>query len=408
MQVTNMIDKIGVHIEITSNCNSRCLDCGRFVKGTDVINPYVSAGSSGNMSFETFKNSFDQKILQNMRYVNFTGTYGEATMHPSFLEFLIWLADSVDAEREIREKNGHEPTIQFMIETNGGTRDVKYWSQLSEIVASRFHKTSRIIFGIDGIDDDTHQKYRRGIDFNRCIEHAKACINNGVRTEWSMIEFSHNEHQFDDAERLANKLGFWKFKKRRSRLRNVIGNTATEIENVQQKKKNISTDNISISSTQSKLFNQVKKQSDSVGFFWDNRIPEYINETKIECEWKNKKQISIDYTGRVWQCCYFSTFYHSPVEFNQQEFSKKIDFSEKTRDYENLAYYENNYDENWNNINTNTLSKILEHRFFINDLPDSFGNKTDSDKNPRIYRCAKHCGDKNRKIDSMLNNTKKE
>ena len=28
----------GIHIEITSGCNSRCLDCGRFVRGTDILN----------------------------------------------------------------------------------------------------------------------------------------------------------------------------------------------------------------------------------------------------------------------------------------------------------------------------------------------------------------------------------
>ena len=37
----------GIHLELTSNCNSRCLDCGRYVKGTDEINPFVQIGSAG-------------------------------------------------------------------------------------------------------------------------------------------------------------------------------------------------------------------------------------------------------------------------------------------------------------------------------------------------------------------------
>ena len=28
---------LGIHLEISCNCNSKCLDCGRYVKGTDIV-----------------------------------------------------------------------------------------------------------------------------------------------------------------------------------------------------------------------------------------------------------------------------------------------------------------------------------------------------------------------------------
>lgn len=393
---------IGVHVEITANCNSRCLDCSRFVKGTDTVNPYVETGRAGNMSMSAFQNVFDDEILKNARYVNFTGTYGEATMHPEFFDMLRWLIMAVETRRDDRTALGLDPRLVLMIETNGGLHDAAYWAEFADIVKSGYHKYSRMIFGLDGTDDATHQLYRRGVDFDQCLENADAAIRRGVRVEWSMIEFAHNEHQLEQAREMADRLGFWRFRVRRSRLRSVIDNRAPVLYNEYQKKKNISDQSVQVSSKQASMFEQSAPAKPG-RYYWQKPVPDYINETKVSCEWADKQQISVDYTGRVWQCCYFSTFYHNPVEHSQVDAARKTDFSAEARRYENLSYYEDQYQEGWNNINLHSLSDILQHRFFKRDLPGSLDSTTDEPTVPRIFRCGKHCGQKARDIETKLN-----
>ena len=385
---------LGIHVELTSNCQSRCLDCGRFIAGSDTINPHVDIGSKGNISMDAIANIFDNDTSANVRYVNFTGTYGEATMHHQFFEILHFIADKVETQKDHRVAKGLAPTVCFMIETNGGLHDPDYWKQLATIVKERFHPSSRFIFGIDGIDDKTHQMYRRGVNLNQLFSNALAVIAVGVNAEWSMIKFTHNEHQFATAALMATELGFTKFSTRRSRLRNVLPGESRPIRNIDQKKKSISKVPVYMDKADENPSPPRKKD-----FYWDKPVPDYINETEVICEWKKKNNISIDYTGRVWQCCYFSTFYHSPVEWWQKDLIDKLDVNAIVQRFENLEYYETKYNDGWNNVNLIPLSEILAHQFFITDLPASVNNKTDDDVNPRIFRCGKFCGGNSRKID---------
>ena len=75
----------------------------------------------------------------------------------------------------------------------------------------------------------------------------------------------------------------------------------------------------------------------------------------------------------------------------------------KTQHKENLDYYENQYEFDWNNLNSFTFNEIKNHRFFTQDLPNSFNNRVDDEVNPRIKRCSKFCGAATRKIDRILN-----
>jgi hypothetical protein len=401
--MTDNIFNVGIHVEITSNCNSRCLDCGRFVKGTDTINPYVQVGRNGNMSFETFKRVFDTTILQNARYVNFTGTYGEATIHPEFQAWAAWLGDAVNEYADKRVSNGLESKLAFIIETNGGLHTPSWWEELANTIKSKYHPYSRIIFGIDGTDDETHQKYRRGVSWHSVMANAEAVRAVGVRDEWSMIEFAHNEHQLALAEQMAAEIGFFRFKIRRSRVRNNLTQPKNLV-NIEQKKKGISDQTVTVSSRQAKLFSDVSNTNEKTHTpYWNLPVNEKINSTDITCEWKDKKQISVDYTGRVWQCCYFSTFYHHNVEHHEYKNAMVVNLSAKVREFENLEYYEKQYAEHWNNVNYHNLSDIMTHRFFNAALPNSFENNTDSEVNPRIYRCGKHCGKHAREIEKKLN-----
>lgn len=361
-----MSEGLGIHIELTSNCNSKCLDCGRYVIGTSKINPYVDTGSKGNISLDAIENIFDEDICKISRYVNLTGTYGDFTLHPKAIDIIELIGTR-------RRQYNNEP-MTFLAETNGGIRNDDWWNTLGDTIINNYNlKQSRVIFGIDGIDNETHQMYRRGVDFDSVIRHAQILISKGVSCRWSFIMFDHNAHQVEEAEKLSKEYGFKQFKIRRSRLRHKDTNI------VHKKPK--------------RWFERTKD------------IDPYVNETSIECEWKKKNQISIDYTGRVWQCCYFSNFYHHYMLPANIPYVNTYDYNDETRRYEKLDVYESRYAKNWNNVNYNTLSNILSHEFFTNDLQESFNNSTEHEVNPRIVRCSKFCGEKVRKYENNLDKT---
>jgi len=393
---------IGVHIEISSNCNSRCLDCGRFIKGTDILNPNLMVGSSGLLSLKAIENIFDDTIAQNIKYVNFTGTYGDAITHPQFFDILHFISGRVERFKDNRISQNINPQVKFMIETNGGLHDSCWWKELANIINLKFSRDSIVIFAIDGIDDYTHQLYRRGVNLNKVLENAKAVISQKANAVWSMISFSHNEHQLELAKKMSTDLGFKAFKLRRSRLRSVASQNITNLGNEFQKRKGISKLDVSYSSDQSKFFKLTENPKSDKFYFENKSVDSYFNSTSIECEWRKTNKVNIDYTSRVWQCCYFSSFYHPTVEYHQLGRLEKIDIIDEIRKFENLKFYEDQYQEDWNLCNKFTLSEILNHRFFDEDLLSSLNKELSDSSTPRIYRCSKHCGEKARVLDLEL------
>ena len=373
-----------LHIELTSACNSGCLDCNRFIKKTDILNPSVEIEW---FTMDMMKNVFDDEMVKKVANVNFTGTYGESSLHPQFFEFLDFIAERVPHK------------VKIMMESNGGTHKPEWWEKLGKVLKEKFREDSFVVFALDGIDDETHQKYRRGVKWEKVIENAKAFSKN-ARTIWQMIEFEHNKHQFEEAKLMAESFG-WEFKKRRSRLRFVgsahgkVFNDKVEIKPTETKRKRYSKETLNASESDR---TKVEAVLSSVS-------GDYQNETEIICEWKKKNQVSIDYDGVVWQCCYFSTFLHPDFEMNNDSHNYNLNVEQRILHQmkkENMLWYEQRYELDWNNIRFKTLSDVLSHEFFNHDLPKSFGNRLDSPEFPRIKRCAKHCGSASRKIEELI------
>ena len=80
-----------VMVEITSNCNAMCLDCGRNLDGVN-LNPNLKFGTAGNMKLETFKSVFNKEVLPNLTKVQFDGNFGDSMIHPDSLQFVEHLA----------------------------------------------------------------------------------------------------------------------------------------------------------------------------------------------------------------------------------------------------------------------------------------------------------------------------
>jgi len=168
-----------VQIEITERCNAACPACQR---------NYFGYGSrpgiyKGNMSLEQFKTLLTEELLSQLNEVFFCGNFGDAQLNPH-------LPDMIDYMYNVN------PDLWLCINTNGSMHNKEYWENFVKY-------DMQIVFAIDGTTPEIHSYYRRNTDYNKVIENARAYIDAGGKATWQFILFKHNEHQLEEAKKLA-------------------------------------------------------------------------------------------------------------------------------------------------------------------------------------------------------------
>jgi sulfatase maturation enzyme AslB (radical SAM superfamily) len=103
--------------------------------------------------------------------------------------------------------------------TNGGLRHRTWWQDLAGILNQ---SRDYVVFSIDGLADTNHI-YRRGVVWDKVMENAQAFIDAGGSAHWDMLVYQHNQHQVDQAQALAKKMGFTWFRAKISKRPLVNG-----------------------------------------------------------------------------------------------------------------------------------------------------------------------------------------
>ena len=170
-----------LQVDITTYCNSHCGGCVRNISGGETCVELV------HLPLDIFK-----KInFTHVKTLYFNGAYGDFTMHP----YAIYLIDAIPRH------------VVVYMTTNGGARNDEWWKQLAKKL-NEFDQ-SRVNFAIDGLS--TNHLYRRGVDIEKVLDHAKAYIQSGGRARWKYIMFEHNQHETHAASELAREIGFEAF-----------------------------------------------------------------------------------------------------------------------------------------------------------------------------------------------------
>jgi MoaA/NifB/PqqE/SkfB family radical SAM enzyme len=340
-------------LELTAACNARCPGCARtgfFIDQKKPINGPV------NIDMHIIEKLFSAK-WPNLKAIAIDGNYGDSLHHPQSLEILEYIADSQDQ------------LISIDINSNGGYHSEEWWYDLAQLLNTKYKMPySYVQFGIDGIDNDSHQKYRINVDFDKVIRNAQAFIAGGGIAEWKWIGFDWNDQLLEHAKQMAQDLGFSSFAYKNTRVRSNI------IKNID---KNHKTKEINVSNINSKIstdiVNNTLKEIESAD--------DFLNNSNITCAWRSNRKygFQVEHNGLVWQCCHLSGVYSSYNNMN-------------SRRYNEYKYYNNKYYNNWNSLHHNTIHEILSHSYFQSDLESSWNNTLNSDVNPRLKRCVEKCG----------------
>jgi len=268
-----------VHVEATSMCNARCPMCSRYT-----LDGYLQSGiEETHLDPAAFYKLIDSLPL--IRLVYFSGVYGDPCIHPELLAMC---------------KYARTKGIDVQVDTNVGYRKPDFWRDLA-------HAGVYVNFAIDGLED-TNKIYRKNVEWSILEKNLKAFATAGGKGRWNFIVFQHNEHQVDDAKKMAESLGIdfrvkitQKF--RRAKVWDVMinGSKAYEIKppiNSQYRHPNISNKSYSIS------YPPVSKSIDVVD---------------ISCKALANKEVFLNYQGLVLPCCYIGTVHGQSPASKQLE-----------------------------------------------------------------------------------------
>lgn len=267
-----------IHLEITNRCQASCPMCARNYHG-GLENPMLR---TGDWTLSDFKIIMSKNVLSQIEGFYFCGNFGDPIINDNLLDM-------------VKYSTFVNKNLYIRIHTNGSARSTKWWTELAQALP----KTHNVIFALDGLED-THSLYRIGTNYNKILENAKAFINAGGTAEWAFIKFKHNEHQLEDAKKIASKLGFARFTyKDSSRF--------------------VATDKFKVLNKNGKVTHYLEPPSGSNIVHLDEdtikNFKEIVKNTEIDCYVRNTKEIYIDAFRRVFPCCFLAS---TPYNYSPQ------------------------------------------------------------------------------------------
>lgn len=196
MLMYNISHIIKAQLEITSRCNASCPACSRNISGGPISPTVVPE----DLTLNDIQQMFPMEIIKNLIYLNYCGNLGDPGLAKNLIEIITFF-----------KQNGNDSLIQH-IKTNGGMHKPDRWIKLGKLFQKKYvpgHPLSHsgVTFSVDGLADTNHI-YRRGVIWNNVYRNMQAYSDSGGYGVWEWLIFDHNKHQIDDAQDLANKLGF--------------------------------------------------------------------------------------------------------------------------------------------------------------------------------------------------------
>ncbi len=347
-----------LEVEISSRCNAACPMCARNQSGGKV-KPSLRL-SDWELSW--VDQIFDPRFV-NLKLVAICGCYGD----PATARHAIEIVERIQSKTNA--------AIEFY--SNGSIRAPDWWERLGKLLkrksfyaSSHHRKTDLAIFSVDGLSD-TNAIYRRHTNFEKIMANATAFIKAGGFARWDYLVFKHNEHQVNEAQALAQAMGFKEFRIRKTsrfatspdgpnRFR-VLNDHGEHIYDLRPPERE------EFKNVEIQKFEQLKNSKPG--------LIGYLDQTSIQCLYKTTfRRLYVNATGHGFPCCYLGNDFEPATRFLNSDFQKK---------------FLNRYEENFNHVATKGWSEVLAHPFFMNELEQSWTKPlTDG----RLVRCGRTCG----------------
>ena len=330
-----------IHLEITNKCNSRCPGCARSYKGDTHpdLKPLLMEWSTDQM-----KKFFQPNLIAN-KFFTLGGVVDEPLMNKNILDIVEYILEN-DGEIEIY--------------SNTGANTEKVWETLGKW--SRETKRLHMKFSVDGLENTNHL-YRVNVNWDKVQKNMTAYAKAKGLCEWQYLVFKHNESDIPEAKKLADSLGIPITL--RQNVRNIKPWTSLIKKKVNGK---IVEQQFTVDPSDNKdlVHPETQKVAD-----WGNTHITSFNEAKTnKCKLLHEREIFVDWSGKVFPCCWFASDYFMDPETHLKE----VDLE---------------YGTGWNSLHLHPLEDILAHEYYTVMLRKSW------EKGAKFYsdECFKKCGD---------------
>lgn len=188
-----------LHLESTDVCQASCPLCER------ETNSDFDKNTQNHLGIAQLQSCISDDLIAKLDKMFICGNLGDPAAGKHTLALFSYF-------RHIN------PEITLGMNTNGAIQNTTWWDVLGKL----FHKQhDYVVFSIDGLEDTNHI-YRRGVNWQKLMENARAYIKTGARAHWDMLVYGHNEHQVDECESLAKKMGFTWFRAKVSKRPSTV------------------------------------------------------------------------------------------------------------------------------------------------------------------------------------------
>ena len=189
-----------LHLESTDVCQAACPLCAR------ERDPMFNKNNKNHLTINQILKHYNDDAIAKLDKVFICGVYGD----PAAGKY------TLDIFRYFRKIN---PTITLGINTNGALQKTSWWQELAQLCNQPL---DYVVFSIDGLED-TNATYRVNVNWKKLMSNVEAYISAGGSAHWDMLVYRHNQHQVDECEKLAKKMGFTWFRAKVSKREYISG-----------------------------------------------------------------------------------------------------------------------------------------------------------------------------------------
>jgi len=349
----NLTDVNKIELELTSRCNAACPGCAR------TLNP--GKFPIADLTIADIKRLFPVEYIKDKKF-KLCGVLGDPVFNDDCLEITEYIV-----------RNGG----YCQISTNAGIQTAGWWRKLGALSAET--GLVDVAFCIDG-HAETNHIYRVNTYFPTILRNLESYYQGGAGQAlgtWVYIVFDHNEHEVDAARETAQRLNL-KFALRTG-MRNSMSNWVAEVKT--KKSDHVVREQRTITTTGEKEHSkkQQVQQIESVVTQYQqsvvnstpvsSEVRQLVAETvsTITCKLVHEGEIFIASNLTVWPCCFLWDSY----------FKNKDSIVDKLSDF----------DSDWNSVATKSIADVIGHRWFSNELGESWN----FDHPRHLTRCVKTC-----------------
>ena len=171
-----------INIDTSHRCLLECKFCIR-----QNINLGKETVRSHGVLYGDITPNHAKQMANNWKQLNFCGQISDPIYHQDLFSIL----------QSINTTN----LEVLQIHTNGSGKSKTWWKYFLEYVSTASYKT-KIIFGIDGIDQKTSY-HRKNQDFDQAYEAMIYLAKNDIDVIWQFIPFKYNQHEILKAAEMA-------------------------------------------------------------------------------------------------------------------------------------------------------------------------------------------------------------